>query len=26
MRFLELIIAYPNGGHWAPFNQVWPPG
>jgi len=25
MRFWELIIAYPNGGQWAPFSYVCPP-
>jgi len=23
--FWELIIAYPNGGQWAPFSKVCPP-
>jgi len=26
MSFRELIIAYPNGGQWAPFSKVSPPG
>jgi len=24
--FWELIIAFPNGGQWAPFSKVAPPG
>jgi len=23
--FLELIIAFPNGGQWVPFSKVSPP-
>jgi len=25
MSFWELIIAYPNGGQWAPFSYVFHP-
>jgi len=25
VSFLELIIAYPNDGQWAPFRKVCPP-
>jgi len=25
VNFWELIIAFPNGGQWAPFSKVCPP-
>jgi len=25
VNFWELIIAFPNGGQWAPFSKVYPP-
>jgi len=26
VNFWELIIAFSNGGQWAPFSKVCPPG